>query len=109
MERVDVIPLVLFATMIALAGEWQDAGVRPDAVIGHSQGEIAAACVAGALTLDQAARVIGLRSRIVRALGGTGTLAFIPLAADEVARRVPEDVAIGAINGPRSTMISGPV
>ncbi|WP_157840773.1 acyltransferase domain-containing protein, partial [Streptomyces leeuwenhoekii] len=63
MERVDVLQPACFAVMVGLAAVWRSAGVRPDAVLGHSQGEIAAACVAGALSLEDAARVVALRSR----------------------------------------------
>ncbi|GAA3448173.1 type I polyketide synthase [Dactylosporangium matsuzakiense] len=107
LERIDVVPLALFAVMIAIAGEWRDAGVAPDAVIGHSQGEIAAACVAGVLTLDQAARIVAERSRLIGTLDDSGTMAFAPLPADAVARRLPPGVHIAAINSPESTMISG--
>ena len=61
-DRVDVVQPVLWAVMVSLAAVWQAAGVKPAAVVGHSQGEIAAACVAGALSLRDAARVVALRS-----------------------------------------------
>ncbi|WP_172388259.1 acyltransferase domain-containing protein, partial [Streptomyces sp. MNP-20] len=60
-ERVDVVQPASFAVMVGLAAVWESVGVRPDAVLGHSQGEIAAACVAGALSLEDAARVVALR------------------------------------------------
>ncbi|WP_346011098.1 acyltransferase domain-containing protein, partial [Streptomyces sp. SID5606] len=63
MERVDVLQPASFAVMVGLAAVWQSVGVKPDAVLGHSQGEIAAACVSGALSLEDAARVVALRSQ----------------------------------------------
>ena len=65
LQRVDVVQPVCFAVMVALAEVWKSFGVVPDAVIGHSQGEIAAACVAGALSLADAARVVALRGQAI--------------------------------------------
>ncbi|MFI0942960.1 SDR family NAD(P)-dependent oxidoreductase [Streptomyces sp. NPDC021020] len=113
-ERVDVIQPVLWAMMVALAAEWQAHGITPAAVIGHSQGEIAAATVAGALTLDDGARVVALRSQALRALSGKGAMASITFGPQEVRDLLDElgtaaaDVAIAAHNGPRSTVVSGP-
>ena len=70
LERADVVQPVLWAVMVSLAAVWQAAGVVPDAVVGHSQGEIAAACVAGMLSLEDAARVVALRSRALAVLAG---------------------------------------
>ena len=66
LDRVDVVQPALFAVMVSLAELWKSVGVCPDAVIGHSQGEIAAAYVAGALSLRDAARVVTLRSKLLR-------------------------------------------
>jgi polyketide synthase 12 len=109
LDRVDVVQPVLFAMMVSLAELWKSNGVRPDAVIGHSQGEIAAACVAGALGLDDAARVVALRSRAVRDIAGHGGMAAIPLPDDEVRKRVDADarLAVAAVNGPAATIVSG--
>ncbi|MCQ8195693.1 acyltransferase domain-containing protein, partial [Streptomyces rugosispiralis] len=65
--RVDVVQPVSFAVMVGLARVWLAAGVVPSVVVGHSQGEIAAACVAGGLSLEDAARVVVLRSRAIAA------------------------------------------
>nr|WP_241911122.1 type I polyketide synthase [Streptomyces sp. DH-12] len=111
-ERVDVVQPLLFAVMVSLAAVWEDWGVRPSAVIGHSQGEIAAACVAGALSLRDAARVVALRSRAIVALAGRGGMVSVPLPVD----RVREDLAgyegrvsVAAVNGPASVVVSGDV
>ena len=72
LDRVDVVQPVLWAVMVSLAELWRSVGVLPDAVIGHSQGEIAAAYVAGALSLEDAARVVALRSRLLVRLSGAG-------------------------------------
>ena len=79
LDRVDVVQPVLFAMAIGLAAVWRSLGVRPDAVIGHSQGEIAAAVVAGALSLEDGARIAAVRSKLVRQLAGGGGMAVIEL------------------------------
>ncbi|QFG20255.1 type I polyketide synthase [Actinomadura sp. WMMB 499] len=109
--RTDVVQPLLFAVMVSLARLWQAHGVRPDTVIGHSQGEIAAAHIAGALTLPDAARVVALRSALLTRLEGAGGMAHIaappadiPLDSAEGA----ESLAVAAVNGPASTTVSGP-
>ncbi|MER7283520.1 type I polyketide synthase [Dactylosporangium sp. NPDC000244] len=104
LDRVEVVQPVLFAVGVALARVWQRAGAKPHAVIGHSQGEIVAAHVAGILSLDDAARVVAVRAQALKALKGTGTMASVPLTADEV----PDDVVVAAVNGPRSLVVAGP-
>ncbi|WP_374199111.1 acyltransferase domain-containing protein, partial [Streptomyces sp. GESEQ-35] len=81
LERVDVVQPVLWAMMVSLARLWQHHGIHPDAVIGHSQGEIAAAHIAGALTLDDAALIVARRAKLLRRLAGTGTMASLPTTA----------------------------
>jgi acyl transferase domain-containing protein/NADPH:quinone reductase-like Zn-dependent oxidoreductase len=105
--RVDVVQPVLFGVMTGLAELWRRHGVTPDAVVGHSQGEIAAAYTAGALTLDDAAKIVILRARAIAGLGGTGAMASIPLPAADVEPLLAEHVHIAAINGPATTVISG--
>ncbi|MFV2216907.1 type I polyketide synthase [Actinomadura sp. LOL_016] len=110
LERVDVVQPVLFAVMVALAELWRAYGVEPAAVTGHSQGEIAAAHIAGALTLDDAAAVVALRSQALRELAGHGAMASVALPAAEVERRLARrdgELTLAAVNGPASTVVSG--
>ncbi|WP_063607483.1 type I polyketide synthase [Streptomyces katrae] len=111
MERVDVLQPASFAVMVGLAAVWASVGVEPDAVLGHSQGEIAAACVAGALSLDDAARVVTLRSQaIAKDLAGRGGMASVALSADEAVARLArwaDRVEVAAVNGPSSVVIAG--
>ncbi|GAA1779218.1 acyltransferase domain-containing protein [Streptomonospora arabica] len=110
LERVDVLQPVLWAVMVALAELWTACGVRPDAVVGHSQGEIAAACVCGALSLEDGARVAAARSRLSVPLIETGGLLAVPVPAEEAAARIlpwGEALSVGALNSPESVVISG--
>ncbi|MFF1606394.1 SDR family NAD(P)-dependent oxidoreductase [Amycolatopsis sp. NPDC058278] len=111
LDRVDVLQPASFAVMVGLAAVWASVGVVPDAVLGHSQGEIAAACVAGALSLEDAAKVVALRSQAIAAqLSGRGGMASVQLSHDEAAARLaPWDsrVEIAAVNGPSSVVIAG--
>ncbi|MBW4717855.1 SDR family NAD(P)-dependent oxidoreductase [Saccharothrix sp. SC076] len=108
LDRVDVVQPALFAVMVSLAAVWEAAGVQPAAVVGHSQGEIAAACVAGVLSLPDAARVVALRARALRSLSGKGGMASIAEPADRVRERIAgTGVALAAVNGPRATVVAG--
>ena len=112
LERVDVVQPVLWAVMVSLAAVWRAHGIEPDAVIGHSQGEIAAATVSGALSLEDGARVVALRSQAIReALGGMGGgMLSVALPADELRPRLaalPGRVSVAADNGSRSVVLSG--
>ncbi|SEB30141.1 rifamycin polyketide synthase modules 7 and 8 [Amycolatopsis tolypomycina] len=111
LERVDVLQPACFAVMVGLAAVWSSAGVVPDAVLGHSQGEIAAACVSGALSLEDAAKVVALRSQSIAAkLAGRGGMASVALSEeDAVARLAPwaDRVEVAAVNGPSSVVIAG--
>ncbi|WP_086820010.1 type I polyketide synthase [Allokutzneria sp. NRRL B-24872] len=109
LDRVDVVQPVTFAVMVSLAALWRSYGVAPDAVVGHSQGEIAAAYVAGALSLEDAARVVCLRSKAITALSGRGGMGSIALPVDAVEPRLPDGVSIAASNGPSSVVVSGDV
>ncbi|WP_346168388.1 type I polyketide synthase, partial [Streptomyces javensis] len=110
LERVDVVQPVLWAVMVSLAKLWRSYGVEPAAVIGHSQGEIAAACVAGALSLEDAARVVALRSKALRALSGLGGMVSVSLPVESVRERLGrwgERLSVAAVNGPSAVVVSG--
>ena len=110
LDRVDVVQPVLFGVMVALAELWRECGVVADAVIGHSQGEIAAAHVAGALSLQDASRVVAVRSRALAALSGLGGMVSVALGVGELESMLGslgERVSVAAINGPAATVVSG--
>ncbi|MGC1737561.1 type I polyketide synthase, partial [Mycobacterium sp.] len=112
LDRVDVVQPALFAVMVSLAELWRSIGVRPDTVIGHSQGEIAAAYVAGALSLRDAARVVTLRSKLLLALSGRGGMASLACGTDqarELLAPYSDRVSIAAINGRSAVVLSGEV
>ncbi|MDN0195768.1 type I polyketide synthase [Streptomyces sp. S.PNR 29] len=111
--RVDVVQPVLWAVMVSLAAVWRSFGVEPAAVVGHSQGEVAAACVAGGLSLEDGARVVAVRSRLVREkLSGRGGMGSVALPVAEVEERLARfegRIGVAAVNGPASVVVSGEV
>ncbi|WP_172381392.1 type I polyketide synthase [Streptomyces sp. MNP-20] len=110
LDRNDVIQPVLFAVMVSLAAVWRSLGVVPEAVVGHSQGEVAAAYVCGALSLDDAARIVAQRGRLVSSLAGTGQVASVPLPADTVREDLAAyggDLDIAGLNSPTRTVVAG--
>ncbi|MBX7266443.1 acyltransferase domain-containing protein [Micromonospora sp. Llam7] len=110
LDRVDVVQPVLFSVMVSMAALWRSWGVVPAAVIGHSQGEIAAAHVCGALSLRDATRVVALRSQALVDLIGHGGMGSVVAGADVVAQRLAPwrgRVSIAVVNGPRSVVVSG--
>ncbi|WP_067259426.1 type I polyketide synthase [Streptomyces sp. DSM 15324] len=111
LERVDVVQPLSWAVMVSLAALWRSYGVEPAAVVGHSQGEIAAACVAGGLTLRDGARVVALRSKAIAAsLAGDGGMVSVALGAEQAAGRIAAwdgRVEIAALNGPASVVVAG--
>jgi acyl transferase domain-containing protein/NADPH:quinone reductase-like Zn-dependent oxidoreductase/acyl carrier protein len=110
LDRVDVVQPVLFAVMVSLAAAWRALGIHPDAVLGHSQGEIAAAYVAGALSLRDAAKVVTLRSRAISAIAGSGGMVSIPRPVERVLALIEpwgESISVAAHNGPSSTVVTG--
>ncbi|GAA3291240.1 hypothetical protein GCM10020295_07580 [Streptomyces cinereospinus] len=110
LDAVDVVQPALWAVMVSLAQLWRAHGVEPAAVIGHSQGEIAAACVAGGLTLEDGARVVALRSRLIaEELAGLGGMMSVALSAEAAADRLRDldGLSLAAVNGPGSVVVCG--
>ncbi len=112
MERIDQVQPALFSVQVALARLWRSWGVVPDVVVGHSMGEVAAAHVAGALDLVDAARIICRRSQLLRRLSGQGGMAVTELTLDEARAAIiglEDRLSVAASNSPRSTVLSGEV
>ncbi|QIB43049.1 type I polyketide synthase [Streptomyces aureoverticillatus] len=112
LEREDVVQPALFAVMVSLAAVWRSFGVEPTAVVGHSNGEITAAVVSGALSLEDGARVVALWSRAMLRVVGNGTMISVPMSADEVRPRLVRydgRLDVSTINGPRQITVSGDV
>ena len=110
LNEVDIVQPALFAIQVALAALWRSWGIEPQAVVGHSMGEIAAACIAGALSLEDAARVICHRSRLVTRAIGQGAMAAVELSMEKargVLAGYEDRVSIAASNSPTSTVLSG--
>lgn len=110
LERADVVQPAVFAVQVGLAELLRSFGVLPDAVLGHSMGEVAAAYVAKVLSLEDACLLIGKRSQLVMRYSGMGGMAAVELPAEEVLRAIAPyggRLCLAAVNGPRSTAISG--
>jgi amino acid adenylation domain-containing protein len=110
LDRIDVIQPTLFALQVALAALWRSWGIEPDAVVGHSMGEVAAAYVAGVLSLKDAIRVIYHRSRLLKKLAGQGAMAAVELSleeANEVLKGYEDRLSVAVHAGPKSTVLSG--
>jgi acyl transferase domain-containing protein/NADPH:quinone reductase-like Zn-dependent oxidoreductase/SAM-dependent methyltransferase/acyl carrier protein len=108
--RIDVVQPVLFSMQVALAALWRGWGIHPDAVVGHSMGEVAAAHVAGVLSLEAAARIICRRSRLLTRVAGRGAMAMVELSADEARDAVAglaDKLSVAVSNSPRSTVLAG--
>ncbi|WP_283133039.1 type I polyketide synthase [Rhizohabitans arisaemae] len=110
-QPVDVVQPMIFAVQVALARLWRAYGVRPAALIGHSVGEIAAAVVAGVLTLEQGARLVCRRSLLLRRVAGQGAMAMVSLPPHEAGARLGDrdDVAVAVAASTGSAVISGDV
>jgi polyketide synthase 12 len=111
LARVDVVQPALFAVMVSLARLWQSHGVVPVAVLGHSQGEIAAAYIAGGLSLEDAARTVALRSRAIgEKLAGHGGLVSVALPVEQAEERIASyggRISVAAVNSPAAVVVAG--
>ncbi len=110
LEQTGYAQPAVFALQVALAALWRSWGIEPDALVGHSLGEIAAARIAGALTLDEAVLVVAHRARLMQTTSGRGKTAAVALNVEDAARIVAGDLdrlALAAVNGPGASVISG--
>ncbi|KAK1176716.1 SDR family NAD(P)-dependent oxidoreductase, partial [Streptomyces sp. NBS 14/10] len=108
LDRVDVVQPVLWAVMVSLAAVWGSCGVVPGAVVGHSQGEIAAAVVAGVLSLADGARVVALRSQVIGRLakgGGMVSLAVSEAEARELLKG--SELSVAVVNSSSAVVVAG--
>ncbi|MBI1357398.1 MAG: SDR family NAD(P)-dependent oxidoreductase [Acidobacteria bacterium] len=110
LSRIDQVQPALFGVQVALAALWRSWGLAPDLVLGHSMGEVAAAHVAGVLSLDDAARVIARRSALLKDVRGQGAMLLVELSAEDASAAIESvpGLSIAAANGPRSTVVAGP-
>jgi myxalamid-type polyketide synthase MxaD len=110
LNEISVIQPALFALEIALSAVWRSWGVEPQAVIGHSMGEVAAAYVAGGLSLADAVQIICTRSQLMQRTSGRGAMVVVGLSiseATEFIKGFEDKVSIAVNNSPRSTVLSG--
>ena len=110
LEEINVVQPVLFAFQVALAEVWRAWGIQPGAVIGHSMGEVAAAHFCGALSLEDAARVICTRSQLMRQVSGKGAMAVVGLPVDQAEARIAAfagQLSVAVSNSPASSVVAG--
>ena len=112
MQQTEIAQPAIFAMQVALSELWKSLGVQPAAIVGHSVGEIAASCVAGILSLEEAARVIVLRARLMHECArGEGTMLAVGLSPEDATAEIAQldrTVSIAAFNGPKSLTLAGP-
>ena len=109
LKHIDFIQPALWSISVSLAALWQSYGIKPDYVIGHSMGEVAAAVISGALNYEQGAKIIARRSRLMRGLSKRGSMLMTglePTLAQEIAN-TSKGVDVAVINSPISTVLSG--
>jgi acyl transferase domain-containing protein/acyl carrier protein len=110
--HIGVVQPLLFAIDVALCALWRAWGVEPDCVVGHSMGEVAAAHVAGMLSLEDAARVVCRRSRLLERVSGKGAMALVELTMTDAETAIAGyegRLGVAVSNGPRSTVLAGDV
>lgn len=110
LNTIDVIQPALFAIQIALATLWRSWGIEPNAIVGHSMGEVAGAYIAGALSLDDACRVICLRSQLLKKVSGKGGMVATELSYEEAAELISDctdQVSVAVNNSAKSTVLAG--
>ena len=110
LTEISVIQPVLFALEVAFSALWRSWGIEPHAVVGHSMGEVAAAYVAGALSLEDAAQIICTRSQLMQRTSGRGAMAVVGLSISDVSEFLQgfdDKVSVAVSNSPRSTVLSG--
>jgi acyl transferase domain-containing protein len=109
-DRVDVVQPALFAMTVALAELWRSLGVKPSFLVGHSLGEVSAAHLAGALSLEDAAQLITARTQALTEISGGGGMALLGESAANAEGRIERfggALGIAAVNGPSATVVSG--
>jgi acyl transferase domain-containing protein len=109
-DRVDIVQPLLWSVMVSLAEVWLAAGVRPAAVVGHSQGELAAATVIGAVSLENAARIVVRRSAALLRHAGRGGMISVLLPEEQVRADIAPwepELGILAVNGPGQAIVGG--
>jgi myxalamid-type polyketide synthase MxaE and MxaD len=110
LEQIDVLQPTLFALQVALAEMWRAWGVEPEAIVGHSMGELAAAHVAGVLSLDEAARIICRRTQLLSRVRGEGAMGVVELSYQEAQAAIAPfngRLHVAVSNSPRSTVVGG--
>jgi acyl transferase domain-containing protein len=110
LQRTDRVQLALFAIQVGLAAWWRSLGIQPDAVVGHSMGEVAATHVAGALSLEDAVRVLHHRNRLIHPTLGRGKMMAVGLTPQQASGLLAGHAAqasIAIVNSPKSAVLSG--
>ena len=109
-QEIDVVQPTLFAVEMALAALWRSWGIEPDAVVGQSMGEVAAACVCGAIDLQAAARIVCVRSRLLRRIAGRGAMAVVQLPRQQTEQALEAydgQLSLAVLSSPQASVVAG--